>query len=335
MAQMAPKTPSGLGKRPIQDSPQFQPDQQAYYEARDAEHSWAAYSNEPSSPDFDSSMQHINPVAVSDAPMSPKKYLSQSYSPGNLYAGTYPGDDTISNPQAYNTADQGLGLGHIKKYGQSSLLDDKHNIPTPEDVLDIQQYDHAQPPRKRQRMSRLTKGEAGKQNSPIEDEQRQRFLEKNRLAASKCRAKKKQWTEQLEEKCRLLKSEHDSLAMYAMQLTHDVMGLKEELLRHVNCGCESISGYLRSQAAFIAASTTHNSVVSLSEGESMLSRSPSQARTPSLVKPMVDSETAPFDLKVDEVGLHIQRDNVDISNSHDNPSVGIAPIDFDGLVFFS
>jgi hypothetical protein len=39
------------------------------------------------------------------------------------------------------------------------------------------------------------------------EEQREKFLERNRFAASKCRVKKKQWTNRLEEQARKLTQE--------------------------------------------------------------------------------------------------------------------------------
>ncbi|KAJ9658079.1 hypothetical protein H2198_003917 [Neophaeococcomyces mojaviensis] len=76
--------------------------------------------------------------------------------------------------------------------------------------------------------------------NPEEDEKRKQSLEKNRLAAAKCRVNKKEKTEQLQ------RDSHDKAVQNAF-LKEQVMRMKEEvqqmnalLLAHANCeGCKS------------------------------------------------------------------------------------------------
>lgn len=76
--------------------------------------------------------------------------------------------------------------------------------------------------------------------SPEEDDKRKQSLEKNRLAAAKCRVNKKEKTEQLQ------RDSHDKAVQNAF-LKEQVMRMKEEvqqmnalLLNHANCeGCKS------------------------------------------------------------------------------------------------
>ena len=89
------------------------------------------------------------------------------------------------------------------------------------------------------------------------DEKRSKFLERNRIAASKCRQKKKEWTSNLEDKARDLQASKNQLAVMATSLKDEVMWLKGEMLKHTGCGCAQIREYLSSAAESItsAAST--------------------------------------------------------------------------------
>ena len=81
---------------------------------------------------------------------------------------------------------------------------------------------------------------------------RSRFLERNRVAASKCRTKKKEWTSNLEARARELQAEKNQLALIVGSLRDEVVWLKGELLKHTSCGCEKIREYLDHEIASIA-----------------------------------------------------------------------------------
>ncbi|KAH0555707.1 hypothetical protein GP486_006349 [Trichoglossum hirsutum] len=86
-----------------------------------------------------------------------------------------------------------------------------------------------------------------------EDEaKRSRFLERNRLAASKCRQKKKEWTKGLEERARSLQNEKLQLQMIVGSLKSEMIYIREELLKHGNCGCERIRDYLGAEVNALA-----------------------------------------------------------------------------------
>ncbi|KAF2104797.1 hypothetical protein NA57DRAFT_71003 [Rhizodiscina lignyota] len=73
---------------------------------------------------------------------------------------------------------------------------------------------------------------------------REKFLERNRVAASKCRQKKKEWTSGLESHARDLATQNATLHAYALQLRNEVLLLKGECLRHTDCDCTRIREYL-------------------------------------------------------------------------------------------
>ncbi|KAJ2684475.1 hypothetical protein H4R19_006888, partial [Coemansia spiralis] len=90
---------------------------------------------------------------------------------------------------------------------------------------------------------------AGGPNRTIERQRRQRFLERNRIAASKCRQKKKMWVQELERRAEDVTMQNRSLHITIAQLKDEVMVLKSQLLAHHNCGCSVIHQYLQAERA--------------------------------------------------------------------------------------
>ncbi|XP_056129239.1 cyclic AMP-dependent transcription factor ATF-7a isoform X2 [Lampris incognitus] len=67
------------------------------------------------------------------------------------------------------------------------------------------------------------------------DERRQRFLERNRAAASRCRQKRKLWVSSLEKKAEELSTMNVSLSNEVSLLRNEVAHLKQLLLAHKDC----------------------------------------------------------------------------------------------------
>lgn len=72
--------------------------------------------------------------------------------------------------------------------------------------------------------------------------------ERNRTAATKCRAKTKAGVAQLEATERTMSAQNAELSAQVMDLRGQVLALKNELLRHGNCDCQIIQRYLTSEA---------------------------------------------------------------------------------------
>ncbi|KAI1814003.1 Aft1 HRA domain-containing protein [Poronia punctata] len=68
-----------------------------------------------------------------------------------------------------------------------------------------------------------------------DEEKRKNFLERNRVAALKCRQRKKQWLANLQSKVELYSSENDALTAQIAQLREEVVNLKTLLLAHKDC----------------------------------------------------------------------------------------------------
>ncbi|XP_021176187.1 cyclic AMP-dependent transcription factor ATF-7a isoform X1 [Fundulus heteroclitus] len=81
------------------------------------------------------------------------------------------------------------------------------------------------------------------------DERRQRFLERNRAAASRCRQKRKLWVSSLEKKAEELSSLNVSLSNEVSLLRNEVAHLKQLLLAHKDCPVTT----LQKKTAYLAA----------------------------------------------------------------------------------
>ncbi|XP_071350649.1 cyclic AMP-dependent transcription factor ATF-7b isoform X3 [Trachinotus anak] len=81
------------------------------------------------------------------------------------------------------------------------------------------------------------------------DERRQRFLERNRAAASRCRQKRKIWVNSLEKKAEDLANMNVSLTNEVTLLRNEVAQLKQLLLAHKDCPVT----VMQKKAAFLAA----------------------------------------------------------------------------------
>ncbi|KAL2262796.1 hypothetical protein VTK26DRAFT_9435 [Humicola hyalothermophila] len=100
-----------------------------------------------------------------------------------------------------------------------------------------------EPPRKRR--ARKTK----KETSTAEEEQkRNKFLERNRIAASKCREKKKLYVSELEETKISLEAQHTQLQMEYNSLVGEISGLKHSLMAHAKCNDPNIDRWLNNEA---------------------------------------------------------------------------------------
>jgi hypothetical protein len=86
-------------------------------------------------------------------------------------------------------------------------------------------------------------------NGGPSDHKRKKFLERNRLAASKCRQKKKEWASNLEEQARYQAQENKLLRASVAQLRDECLYLKNFLLStHSGCQCVGVKNYLMKEA---------------------------------------------------------------------------------------
>lgn len=99
------------------------------------------------------------------------------------------------------------------------------------------------------RTGKSIQDESGLQDDEVK---RERFLKRNRVAASKCRQKKKEYINGLEERARELTSTRNHLMAYVASLKDEIIALKTEMLKHSDCNCVAIQEYLRREASLLS-----------------------------------------------------------------------------------
>ncbi|OJD37334.1 bzip transcription factor [Diplodia corticola] len=89
--------------------------------------------------------------------------------------------------------------------------------------------------------------------TPNERARREVNLEKNRLAANRCRRKKRDWTDKLEDRHRNLSVHNQLLHAEISGLRDDIFALKDMALRHADCGFRPIDDYVKREAERVRA----------------------------------------------------------------------------------
>lgn len=98
---------------------------------------------------------------------------------------------------------------------------------------------------KRRKVREHKQSSSGPEDESKQDRaKREKFLERNRLAASKCRQKKKEHTMMLETRYKEQSQKKEELVAEIARLRSEILGLKNEVLKHAQCGDEPIKLHL-------------------------------------------------------------------------------------------
>jgi hypothetical protein len=95
-------------------------------------------------------------------------------------------------------------------------------------------------PKKSKSSKRNSKSKAYDKNDP----RRERYLERNRRAASKCRRQKKERNQQLENLYRKQSAEQERLLSERDRMRSELLSLKDELLKHAQCEDPPLKFYI-------------------------------------------------------------------------------------------
>ncbi|CCG84527.1 protein of unknown function [Taphrina deformans PYCC 5710] len=146
----------------------------------------------------------------------------------------YPMPSSSSSDMSYNP--QLLGTS-----GRSSSSSSSSQSPTL-----IKQEHAGGPVRSRSKVSQQsTIPEVPEEDAdPSNSIKRSKFLERNRLAAAKCRTKKKRWTNNLEAAARQASQQTRELHAIVQNLRDEVMQHKTALMAHQGCDCHEVQNYL-------------------------------------------------------------------------------------------
>ncbi|KAF4991715.1 hypothetical protein FDECE_13946 [Fusarium decemcellulare] len=108
----------------------------------------------------------------------------------------------------------------------------------------------APPPRRKKTTKEPTLEEDEDEDDAADgdDAKRNKFLKRNRIAASKCRQKKKEWVNNLEETRHGLEHQHSNLQMEYNGLVDEVSRMKTQLMQHAACNDANINQWIENEA---------------------------------------------------------------------------------------
>ncbi|KAK0666836.1 hypothetical protein QBC41DRAFT_357798 [Cercophora samala] len=149
----------------------------------------------------------------------------------------------MSRPSTQRTSSSKSHSNRTSKSGSTST-----DITLPEDGL------HSHPPNKKRKTRRIKK----EANMEQDEHKRNKFLERNRIAASKCREKKKVYVSELEEAKIGLENQHASLQVQFQELLGEVAELKHHLMTHAKCNDSNIDRWLNNEATRFVQVQTNN-----------------------------------------------------------------------------
>ncbi|KAL4646146.1 Cyclic AMP-dependent transcription factor ATF-7-like [Arapaima gigas] len=162
--------------------------------------------------------------------------------PGPTLGGSSSGS---SSPSGYNTHSEAkmrlkAALSQQTPGGQSCggvAMSSSPMVPQRQEQgqLLVQHPDAPSPAQPQVSPAQPTGGRRRRTTEDDPDERRQRFLERNRAAASRCRQKRKLWVSSLEKKAEELSSMNVSLSNEVSLLRNEVAHLKQLLLAHKDC----------------------------------------------------------------------------------------------------
>ncbi|KAI9149596.1 Cyclic AMP-dependent transcription factor ATF-2 [Paramyrothecium foliicola] len=112
--------------------------------------------------------------------------------------------------------------------------------------------------------------EEGEEEEPeVPPSKRNKFLERNRVAASKCREKKKVWLHDLEETKHELEMRHRGLRMEYESLMEEVTRIKNSLVNHACCSDPQIDTWIRNEAHNFVKRSAERAATSFDSSSSM------------------------------------------------------------------
>lgn len=193
----------------------------------------------------------------SSASFSPKSWPYDSYQqgdPSNIFTNIHPVNTRAHHGQITPPDDEKDNESLLDYHLREQLEQHEMQPPQPQDKSKGKRKRNStngptsqSPPKRTRKYAARGSNNTNEPTKP-EDVKRSKFLERNRVAASKCRQKKKEWTQNLENRARELQKNNNQLRMVVNSCRQEVLFLKGELLKHSECECESIQTFIKSGA---------------------------------------------------------------------------------------
>lgn len=208
--------------------------------------------------DFGFGWEHLQPLSPPDSAVYPAddwQHFDSTQVPQTLNNILTQIDPSRTRAQFGQTTPPDEDLSSSLEY---QLSQQQYRLPSPKSPtsnggtkrkVSATEKSEASAPSKRVRKSTARSRNGGEVDPTDPDgNHRSKFLERNRVAASKCRQKKKEWTQNLETKARDLQKHNQELRMLVDSYKEEILFLKGEMLKHTACGCSSIQEYLQQGA---------------------------------------------------------------------------------------
>ncbi|BCS19331.1 bZIP transcription factor atfB [Aspergillus puulaauensis] len=198
----------------------------------------------------DPTMPTVNPSCIATSGVN-------NFQPFSNFAGT-----KIANSFSLSSNKPQLGqisTNHQVQHGQITPPSDRSPVETYKPAGLHSSIEHSSKvPAKRRRGSSArsrggsrgasTRASTSAEPSSPGDNKQEKTRARNRLAASKCRQKKKEQNTQLESRFEYEKIRREELTRTVSSLRDDIVAAKNQLLEHSECGHESIKAYIQSMA---------------------------------------------------------------------------------------
>ncbi|KAF4949545.1 hypothetical protein FGADI_8843 [Fusarium gaditjirri] len=188
---------------------------------------------------------------------NPVNFFPPSMAPTTLNNSSRVPTDTHSTPETpFSEATSG---GPTRQSSKSSIpsVDSASTDTKPRHSSRATKAQRQHPPAEpvaKPRRRRVSKESSLKEEDEDEDDgldetaKRSKFLKRNRIAASKCRQKKKVWMSQLEETRLGLEGENNALHRQYNGLVDELSTIKNQLMQHASCNDANINQWLDNEA---------------------------------------------------------------------------------------
>lgn len=210
-------------------------------------------------PDPTSTLPTVNPSFLATSGASGINPYLNDTQPSNIFDKQFQNSRRKSSDEA-----QFKGSTYHVRHGQFTPPSDQSPSATfsaskPQPSVQTSIED-SEPPAKRRRSTRVrgdSRGSSARASASVEpaspgDERQDKTRARNRLAASKCRQKKKEQNSKLETKYEQEKLRNEELTRTVNWLRDEIVAAKTQLLAHSECGHESVQSYIQGMAKNLA-----------------------------------------------------------------------------------
>ncbi|KAK8220052.1 hypothetical protein M8818_000468 [Zalaria obscura] len=203
--------------------------------------------------------QKINPAdmddILGDRSATVKERFGQITPPDEILAGGYDGDPSKGVEPSYGAESDVDEVGRTMASRKRSSTSGKS------------------PPKKQRKDSKALSVKEEDDNEVDGDDKKEKYREKNRVAAAKCRAKKKENVDQLEDTYRTQSALNSALKQTEKSLRDELSHWRTQALQHTFCNCRPIQEYNLRKARNLAADGGFGSYTAVGRSPSLSSSS--------------------------------------------------------------